>query len=110
MTKKLSVELLTEEEVQEMVTPSSKEIRTHMPHRISPILTEEDKNYLQKHRNKQDIIHSLVTQFLSFIRKQPDYVRKEHIHQALTIATNSGIFHKPPVTEEDDTTNKEDKQ
>jgi len=107
MSKKPSVELLTEEEIQEIVTPSSKEIKTHMPHRISPILTEEDRNYLQRHRNKQDIIHSLVTQFLSFIRKQPGYVRKEHFHQALTIATNSGIFHKPPVTDEEADTNED---
>jgi len=100
-----SVELLTEDEVKEIVTPSSREIRTHMPHRINPILTEEDRNYLQKHRNKQDIIHSLVSQLLGFIRKQPDYVRKEHYHAALTIAVNSGIFVKPQVVEEGEENN-----
>ena len=74
MSKKPSVELLTEEEIKDIVTPSQR-MRTHMPHRINPILTEEDKMYLQRHRNKQDIIHSLVTQFLALIRKQPEYVK-----------------------------------
>ena len=108
MTKKQSIELLTEEEIKEIITPSSKELRTQMPHRINPILTEEDRNYLQRHRNKQDIIHSLVTQFLSLIRKQPGYVKKEHFHQALTIATNSGIFNKPQSTEEEGAETNED--
>ena len=108
MSKKPSVELLTEEEIKEIVTPSNKEVRTHMPHRINPILTEEDRMYLQRHRNKQDIIHSLVTQFLALIRKQPEYVRKNHFQQALTIAVNSGIF-AIENTEEDNTTNKEEK-
>ena len=103
-----SVELLTEEEIQEIVIPSPRDIRTKMPHRINPNLTEQDKKYLQKHRNKQDIIHSLVTQFLGFIRKQPDYVKREHYHQALTIAANSGIFYVEN-TEEDNTTDKEEK-
>ena len=108
MSKKPTVELLTEEEIQEIVTPSSREIRTHMPHRINPILTEEDRNYLQRHRNKQDIIHSLVTQFLALIRKQPEYVKKQHIQSALTIAISSGIF-DAERTEEDNATNKEEK-
>ena len=98
------VEVLTEEEIEEIVTPSSRDLRTRMPHRISPLLTDEDRNYLQKHRNKQDIIHSLVNQFLVFIRKQPDYVRKNHFQQALTIAVNSGIFNKPEAAEQDNDT------
>ena len=100
MTKKPSVELLTEEELKDIVTPSSKDIRTKMPHRINPLLTEEDKNYLQRHRNKQDIIHSLVSQFLALIRKQPEYVKKNHFQQALTIAVNSGIFAVEKTEEE----------
>ena len=43
MENKSSVELLTAEEVQEIVTPSSREVRTQMPHRRSPVLTEEDR-------------------------------------------------------------------
>jgi|TARA_B100000073_G_C23691457_1_gene556624 hypothetical protein len=102
-----SVELLTEAEIQEIVIPSPRDIRTKMPHRVNPNLTEEDKEYLQKHRNKQDIIHSLVTQFLGFIRKQPEYVKKEHYHQALTIAANSGVFRKPEQVEEEVETNED---
>jgi len=98
------VEVLTEEEIKEIVTPSSRDLRTQMPHRISHLLTEEDRNYLQKHRNKQDVIHSLVNQFLVFIRKQPDYVKANHFHQALTIAINSGVLNKTQATEQDNDT------
>ena len=59
MENKLSVELLTAEEVQEIVTPSSRKYDA-MPHRISPVLTEEDKIYLQN-TNNQDIKYFLIT-------------------------------------------------
>ena len=108
MENKSSVELLTPEEVQEIVTPSSREVRTQMPHRISPVLTEEDKIYLQKYRNNQDIKYSLITQFIALIRKQPEYARKKHFTQAFQVAVNSGIFINEKA-EEDITTNKEEK-
>ena len=106
MAKNPTVELLTEDEIQDIVTPSSKEIRTNMPHRISSILTKEDREYLQRHRNKQDIVHSLVTQFLVLIRKQPEYVKKQHLQSALNIAINSRVLEREKA-EEDNTTIKE---
>jgi len=106
MDNESSAENIPVEEVQDISTPSSREVRTQMPHRISPMLTEEDRIYLQKYRNNQDIKYSLISQFIALIRKQPEYARKKHFTQAFQIVVNSGIFLNEKA-EEDNTTIKE---
>ena len=57
-----------------------------LPVRLPDSLTESDRELLQRHRNKQDIIHALALRLLVFVRENPSYVTKNHYHTALTLA------------------------
>ena len=59
-----------------------------MPHRISPVLTEEDKIYLQN-TNNQDIKFSYYSVYCSH---QKHLNTKRSTFTSISIAVNSGIF------------------
>lgn len=66
--------------------PGNQSIASMIPVRLPDSLTESDKTLLQRHRNKQDIIHTLVLRLLAFIRENPAYIQKGHYTAALTLA------------------------
>ena len=73
-------------EVDHRSIPGNHSIASMIPVRLPDSLTESDKTLLQRHRNKQDIIHTLVLRLLAFIRENPIYIQRGHYTAALTLA------------------------
>ena len=73
-------------EVDHRSIPGNQSIASMIPVRLPDSLTESDKTMLQRHRNKQDIIHTLALRLLAFIRENPSYIQKGHYTCALNLA------------------------